>query len=200
MINLGDKMGESMKDNPKHNAKWWLSKGVKQRAVILLLILLFVYFSIWKIYINTTFRPIYRGIGASTINRAVSQYDDGYMYGLNRPSTFDFSGWIYIDPTIVVGDSLDTTKQFGLSIYPRGFDEYRIFVHVIYPSEESKPNHYIQKTDYISLDENMQPAYWDDITWIPIDPEENQKMYEMYYEDIKMMYQLAYEKWGILEP
>lgn len=37
-----------MYQNPdlKHNAKWWLSKGVKQRVVIILLILVFIYFSV----------------------------------------------------------------------------------------------------------------------------------------------------------
>lgn len=185
--------------DPKHNAKWWLSKGVKQRVVIILLILVFIYFSVWKIYINITFKPLMNEIGASTISRFAAQSDNDYMYGVNKPGIFDFKGWIYIDPMVTAGDPIDYTKKFGMQIYPKGFSEYRIFVLVIYPSEESSPNHYIAKADYISLDEDMQPAYWDDITWIPIEPEENQKMYELYYEDIKEIYQLAYDKWGILE-
>lgn len=157
----------------------------------LLVIALFVFYNIvWTIYVSDTYGRFNKALGYSSMSLRASQDQNGYTYGVKSPTWSTFTGNLYITEDVSMDENGLKEDAVDILIWPTWNRTFEIGITVERNQwDEEEQATCIEEKGFL-LDENMKLITEDD--------SEAEQLYQEHYEDIRNLYELVYEKWGIL--
>lgn len=168
-------------------------KSIKFYILIALGVVFLLYNIVWGInYLQ--YIPLQNAVGYNVTRGNYSVKKDGLIYATFAPDYLSFDGNLSISMPKYAKQG-EVVKSVDMIIWPVFGGDYEVGISIVSTSEDeenTKDNVYatVSRSVKIELDEHMNPKTEEDKYLL----EENQDM----MDEIKAMYQRAYDMWGIL--
>lgn len=151
-----------------------------------ILFLFWLYNTVWSVYVACRYTPFCEALGCKTAFVRCSQTDGNYNYHVKKPDYLSFTGNLAISEVITAGEKKD---RVNIIIWPKGFHHYEVGAGVSYVVYDASGNLTMDGWSMM-LNEDMELLETD---------AHSKEIYEKYKDEIAILYDLAYQKWGILD-
>lgn len=157
---------------------------------LLILVLFVLYNIVWTIYVRETYGRFNKALGYGSMSLHASQDQDGYTYEVKSPTWPTFTGNLYITQDMSMDENGLKEDAVDILIWPTRKRTFEIVIMVEQNQWDEEEQATCIEEKGLLLDENMNLITKDDL--------EAQQLYEEHINDIRNLYKLAYDKWGIL--